>query len=161
MTTTTMRSTSSYTGQVNRYINHQATSSSSFLRDLKKYIKTSSCYPDRCSQQDYDNIMKDFKRSEKVQKVHSLSSLSSGKISLLYFRFTSCCWLGRPSCSPVYCTPCEQCQIISTLVELLFTHVSHVSQSYLSWQDFSLTENLTVSFIDLLQVIIIVVQVDI
>ena len=42
-------------------------------RDLKKYIKTSSCYPDRCSQEDYDNIMKDFKRSEKVQKVHFLS----------------------------------------------------------------------------------------
>ena len=35
-------------------------------RDLKKYIKTSSCYPDRCRKSDYENIMQDFKTSEKV-----------------------------------------------------------------------------------------------
>ena len=40
----------------------------SICRDLKKYIKTSSCYPERCSRQDYLSIMKDFKRSEKVRR---------------------------------------------------------------------------------------------
>ena len=36
-------------------------------RDLKKYIKRSSCYPDRCRKSDYENIMQDFKTSEKVK----------------------------------------------------------------------------------------------
>ena len=36
------------------------------FRDLKNYIKTSSCYPDRCTKSDYENIMKDFQDSEKV-----------------------------------------------------------------------------------------------
>jgi len=34
----------------------------------KKYIKTSSCYPERCHKSDYENIMKDFLASEKVQR---------------------------------------------------------------------------------------------
>lgn len=38
----------------------------SACRDLKRYIKTSSCYPDRCTKSDYENIMKDFQDSEKV-----------------------------------------------------------------------------------------------
>ena len=36
-------------------------------RDLKRYIKTSSCYPDRCAKSDYESIMKDFQDSEKVR----------------------------------------------------------------------------------------------
>ena len=36
------------------------------LRNLKKYIKTASCYPERCSKVEYHNIMKDFNTSEKV-----------------------------------------------------------------------------------------------
>ena len=36
-------------------------------RDLKKYIKNSSCYPDRCNKSDYECIMKDFQDSEKVK----------------------------------------------------------------------------------------------
>jgi len=52
-------------------------------RDLKKYIKTSSCYPDRCRKSDYENIMKDFKTSEKI---HFLLLVSEAKLqsSLLY-----------------------------------------------------------------------------
>ena len=38
-------------------------------RDLKKYIKTSSCYPERCTKADYEHIMKDFLPSEKVDGV--------------------------------------------------------------------------------------------
>ena len=38
-------------------------------RDLKRYIKTSSCYPDRCNKSDYESIMKDFKTSEKVSQL--------------------------------------------------------------------------------------------
>jgi len=52
-------------------------------RDLKKYIKRSSCYPDRCRKSDYENIMQDFKTSEKI---HFLLLVSEAKLqsSLLY-----------------------------------------------------------------------------
>jgi len=52
-------------------------------RDLKKYIKTSSCYPARCKKSDYENIMKDFKTSEKI---HFLLLVSEAKLqsTLLY-----------------------------------------------------------------------------
>ena len=42
-------------------------------RDLKKYIKRSSCYPDRCRKSDYENIMQDFKTSEKVKEDNLLN----------------------------------------------------------------------------------------
>merc|ERR1711988_382892 len=52
-------------------------------RDLKKYIKTSSCYPDRCTKSDYENIMKDFEDSEKVH-VMMLVAEAKFQSSLLY-----------------------------------------------------------------------------
>jgi len=52
-------------------------------RDLKKYIKTSSCYPDRCTKSDYENIMKDFQDSEKVH-VMMLVAEAKFQSSLLY-----------------------------------------------------------------------------
>jgi len=35
-------------------------------RNLKKYIKTASCYPERSSREEYGKIMGDFKSSEKI-----------------------------------------------------------------------------------------------
>ncbi|KAL5011045.1 hypothetical protein ScPMuIL_013350 [Solemya velum] len=35
-------------------------------RSLKAYIKTVTCYPERLTKKDYDNVMKGFKHSEKV-----------------------------------------------------------------------------------------------
>uniref|UniRef100_A0A023GM61 P53 regulated pa26 nuclear protein sestrin n=1 Tax=Amblyomma triste TaxID=251400 RepID=A0A023GM61_AMBTT len=35
-------------------------------RDLKEYIKAVCCYPDRMTKEDYDNVMREFKYSEKV-----------------------------------------------------------------------------------------------
>nr|XP_022292181.1 sestrin-1-like isoform X2 [Crassostrea virginica]XP_022292203.1 sestrin-1-like isoform X2 [Crassostrea virginica] len=35
-------------------------------RNLKAYIKTVTCYPERLTKKDYDNVMKEFKHSEKV-----------------------------------------------------------------------------------------------
>ena len=35
-------------------------------RELKHYIKTATCYPDRVEEKDYDSAMKSFKHSEKV-----------------------------------------------------------------------------------------------
>ncbi|KAH3735446.1 sestrin-1-like isoform X2 [Dreissena polymorpha] len=34
--------------------------------NLKAYIKTVTCYPERLTKKDYDNVMKEFKHSEKV-----------------------------------------------------------------------------------------------
>eukprot|EP00092_Neocalanus_flemingeri_P025077 GFUD01027193.1.p1 GENE.GFUD01027193.1~~GFUD01027193.1.p1 ORF type:complete len:477 (-),score=107.48 GFUD01027193.1:237-1583(-) len=52
-------------------------------RNLKKYIKTASCYPEQCSKQEYNSIMKDFKTSEKI---HLLMLVGEAKLqsSLLY-----------------------------------------------------------------------------
>jgi len=52
-------------------------------RNLKKYIKTASCYPEQCSQLEYDSIMKDFNTSEKI---HVLLLVGEAKVqsSLLY-----------------------------------------------------------------------------
>lgn len=36
-------------------------------RNLKQYIKTVTCYPERLTKKDYDNVMKEFKHSEKVR----------------------------------------------------------------------------------------------
>lgn len=36
-------------------------------RDLKEYIKAVCCYPDRMTKEDYDNVMREFKYSEKVR----------------------------------------------------------------------------------------------
>jgi len=52
-------------------------------RDLKKYIKTSSCYPERCHKSDYENIMKDFLASEKIH-VMMLVAEAKFQSSLLY-----------------------------------------------------------------------------
>jgi sestrin len=35
-------------------------------RPLKSYIKTVCCYPERVTRADYDNVMREFKHSEKV-----------------------------------------------------------------------------------------------
>lgn len=35
-------------------------------RNLKSYIKTVCCYPNRTTKKDYDSVMKDFKHSEKI-----------------------------------------------------------------------------------------------
>ena len=35
-------------------------------RNLKAYIKTVTCYPERLTKKDYDNVMREFKHSEKV-----------------------------------------------------------------------------------------------
>lgn len=35
-------------------------------RNLKAYIKTMTCYPERLTRKDYDNVMREFKHSEKV-----------------------------------------------------------------------------------------------
>lgn len=52
-------------------------------RNLKKYIKTASCYPEHCSKLEYQNIMKDFNTSEKI---HVLLLVGEAKVqsSLLY-----------------------------------------------------------------------------
>jgi sestrin len=38
-------------------------------RNLKAYIKTVTCYPERLAKKDYDNVMKEFKHSEKVLRL--------------------------------------------------------------------------------------------
>ena len=35
-------------------------------RNLKSYIKTVTCYPERLTKKEYDNVMREFKHSEKV-----------------------------------------------------------------------------------------------
>jgi sestrin len=35
-------------------------------RPLKAFIKTVCCYPERITKTDYDNVMREFKHSEKV-----------------------------------------------------------------------------------------------
>lgn len=52
-------------------------------RNLKKYIKTATCYPEMCNREDYGMIMKDFRDSEKV---HLLMLVGEAKVqsSLLY-----------------------------------------------------------------------------
>jgi len=52
-------------------------------RDLKNYIKKASCYPIKCTKQEYDSIMEDFQPSEKV---HLLMLVGEAKLqsSLLY-----------------------------------------------------------------------------
>ena len=55
-------------------------------RDLKKYIKTSSCYPDRCRKSDYENIMQDFKTSEKVKIVLMVISFLKKLNKHLFFQ---------------------------------------------------------------------------
>ena len=45
-------------------------------RNLKSYIKTVTCYPERLTKKDYDNVMREFKHSEKVQNnAHVISYL--------------------------------------------------------------------------------------
>ena len=45
-------------------------------RNLKSYIKTVTCYPERLTKKDYDNVMREFKHSEKVQNnAHFISYL--------------------------------------------------------------------------------------
>lgn len=52
-------------------------------RNLKKYIKTASCYPELCRREEYRNIMTDFQQSEKV---HLLMLVGEAKVqtALLY-----------------------------------------------------------------------------
>jgi len=52
-------------------------------RNLKKYIKTASCYPELCRREEYTNIMADFQESEKV---HLLMLVGEAKVqtALLY-----------------------------------------------------------------------------
>lgn len=35
-------------------------------RNLKAYVKTATCFPERVSKRDYDSFMREFKHSEKV-----------------------------------------------------------------------------------------------
>lgn len=44
-------------------------------RNLKAYIKTVTCYPERLAKKDYDNVMKEFKHSEKVHRLQYTNSL--------------------------------------------------------------------------------------
>jgi sestrin len=37
-------------------------------RNLKAYMKTVTCYPERITKRDYDSCMRDFKHSEKVRR---------------------------------------------------------------------------------------------
>ena len=41
-------------------------------RNLKSYIKTVTCYPERLTKKDYDNVMREFKHSEKVHNIVDL-----------------------------------------------------------------------------------------
>ena len=55
-------------------------------RNLKAYIKTVTCYPERLTKKDYDNVMKEFKHSEKVYKLYlQLSWNSLEKINQILF----------------------------------------------------------------------------
>ena len=36
-------------------------------KNLKAYIKTVTCYPERLNKKDYDSVMSEFKHSEKVR----------------------------------------------------------------------------------------------
>ena len=38
--------------------------------NLKAYIKTLTCYPERLKKKDFDGVMKGFQHSEKVRKEH-------------------------------------------------------------------------------------------
>ena len=38
------------------------------FRELKTYIKTLCCFPERCNIEEYEAIMADFRNSEKVRK---------------------------------------------------------------------------------------------
>ena len=40
----------------------------SFFRELKTYIKTLCCFPERCNIEEYEAIMADFRNSEKVRE---------------------------------------------------------------------------------------------
>ena len=48
-------------------------------RNLKPYIKTLTCYPERVTKQEYDGVMREFKPSEKVgsQATHLVISQST------------------------------------------------------------------------------------
>jgi sestrin len=46
-------------------------------RNLKTYIKTVTCYPERISKNDYEGVMRAFKHSEKVRAVYPTSILQS------------------------------------------------------------------------------------
>ena len=39
-------------------------------RPLKKFIKAVCCYPERCTQEDYDAAMPGFQESEKVRRTY-------------------------------------------------------------------------------------------
>lgn len=39
-------------------------------RNLKAYIKTVTCYPERLKKKDYDGVMREFKHSEKVRYIN-------------------------------------------------------------------------------------------
>lgn len=44
-------------------------------RNLKTYIKTVTCYPERITQKDYESVMRAFKHSEKVSQTLSAGTL--------------------------------------------------------------------------------------
>ena len=45
----------------------------SFFRELKTYIKTLCCFPERCNIEEYEAIMADFRNSEKVRETKKSS----------------------------------------------------------------------------------------
>lgn len=49
-------------------------------RPLKAFIKTVCCYPERITKQDYDNVMREFKHSEKVNILISNNNFDGWKI---------------------------------------------------------------------------------
>ena len=84
-----------------KYLSNISTKSSPF-RNLKKYIKTASCYPELCERRDYRTIMNDFHDSEKVN-FFTIKINVSEKICLnIKGAFADAGWWGKSSnCPPL------------------------------------------------------------
>uniref|UniRef100_A0A8D8UTZ5 Sestrin-2 n=1 Tax=Cacopsylla melanoneura TaxID=428564 RepID=A0A8D8UTZ5_9HEMI len=52
-------------------------------RSLKSFIKTTACYPERMTKEEYNNVLKEFHHSEKIQ-VNLLILESRMQAQLLY-----------------------------------------------------------------------------
>ena len=50
-------------------------------RNLKAYIKTATCFPERVTKRDYDSFMREFKHSEKVRHMTSAAGCASARCS--------------------------------------------------------------------------------
>ena len=71
-----------------KYLNKIST-----FRNLKKYIKTASCYPELCERRDYRTIMNDFQDSEKVW----FSQLELRRYVWIKGAFADVGWRGKSS----------------------------------------------------------------